>query len=111
MDNAERFVLRFIEDRIATVCRDGKVRVDDYKSLLQEKVQTSPGERVEYRVVGEHGPDHDKRFTVEVCLNSNVLGRGTGSSKREAEQEAAHQALTGWFGYENAKQNTRPGEV
>ena len=45
-------------------------------------------------LVDESGPDHDKRFTVEVHLNSNVIGTGIGKSKKQAEQEAAHQALT-----------------
>ena len=111
MESAEPFVLRFVEPRIEAILKNGWVRVGDYKSLLQEKVQTSPGERVEYRVVGEFGPDHHKSFAVEVLLNSNVLGRGTGSSKREAEQEAAHQALTGWFGLDQKETNTQSGEV
>ena len=46
-----------------------------------------------YRLSGESGPDHDKRFTVEVLLNSNVIGSGTGRSKKEAEQLAARAAL------------------
>ena len=44
-------------------------------------------------MVGEEGPDHDKNFTVEVRLNSNVIGKGEGHSKKQAEQGAAKQAL------------------
>ena len=71
-----------------------------FASLLQEKVQTSPGEKVEYRLIGEKGPDHKKEFFVEVRINSNVIGQGSGSSKREAEQAAAKVALATWFGEE-----------
>ena len=45
-------------------------------------------------LIGETGPDHDKHFTVEVRLNSNVIGRGGGRSKKEAEQQAAREALS-----------------
>ena len=66
----------------------------DYKTKLQEIIQKNPEECVEYVHVGESGPDHDKRFTVEVHLNSNVIGRGVGKSKKLAEQEAAREALS-----------------
>ena len=65
----------------------------DYKTLLQEIIQRNPEEYVTYILTGEKGPDHDKRFTVEVHLNSNVIGSGTGKSKKQAEQNAAKQAL------------------
>ena len=65
----------------------------DYKTALQEIIQKNPGERLEYRLVGSSGPDHNKHFKVEVCLNSNVIGRGGGRSKKEAEQQAAREAL------------------
>ncbi|MBE6713466.1 MAG: ribonuclease III [Ruminococcaceae bacterium] len=97
-DEAERFVLRLAKDRMLALLEGGKIRDEDYKSLLQEKVQTSPGEKVEYRLIGEKGPDHKKEFSVEVRINSNVIGNGTGTSKREAEQAAAKMALATWFG-------------
>ena len=65
----------------------------DYKTALQEIIQRNPEERLTYVLVDESGPDHDKRFTVEVHLNSNVIGTGIGKSKKQAEQEAAHRAL------------------
>ena len=65
----------------------------DYKTTLQEVVQQNPGENVTYVLVGESGPDHDKRFQVQVRLNSNVIGSGVGRSKKEAEHEAAKEAL------------------
>ncbi len=67
--------------------------VTDYKTRLQEIVQKNPEELLEYIVVNESGPDHNKTFEVEVHLNSNVIGRGTGRSKKIAEQEAARETL------------------
>ena len=60
---------------------------------MQEIIQKNPEERVTYELVEESGPDHDKRFVVEVHLNSNVIGRGEGRSKKNAEQAAAKMAL------------------
>ena len=65
----------------------------DYKTALQEIIQQNPEEHLEYVLTGESGPDHDKHFTVEVHLNSNVIGKGGGRSKKEAEQQAAREAL------------------
>ena len=66
----------------------------DYKTVLQEIIQQNPEEHVEYVLVGEEGPDHNKQFTMEVRLNSNVIGKGKGKSKKIAEQMAAKEALT-----------------
>ena len=68
-------------------------RVKDYKTTLQEIVQQNPGEKLQYVLVDESGPDHNKHFVVEVHLNSNVIGKGGGKSKKEAEQQAAREAL------------------
>ena len=64
----------------------------DYKSSLQEFVQTEQ-KSLEYNLINEEGPAHDKRFTVEVRVDNIVFGTGTGTSKKEAEQEAAKEAL------------------
>ena len=64
----------------------------DYKSSLQEYVQTTQ-KSLEYNTINEEGPAHDKTFTVEVTIDNMVYGRGIGSSKKEAEQEAAREAL------------------
>lgn len=64
----------------------------DYKSSLQESVQTEQ-KSLEYNLISEDGPAHDRRFTVEVVIDSIVYGVGTGTSKKEAEQEAARIAL------------------
>ena len=65
---------------------------NDYKSSLQEYVQTTQ-KSLEYETVKEEGPAHEKVFTVEVKIDDIVYGRGTGSSKKEAEQEAAKEAI------------------
>lgn len=88
MDAARKFVLKYIDEAIRR-----HQSVKDYKTMLQEVVQRNPGELIEYVLVGESGPDHDKRFEVEVHLNSNVIGKGVGKSKKRAEQEAAREAL------------------
>ena len=84
------FVLRFVEKE-ATNQR--KRHFKDYKTTLQEIVQQNPEEKLEYVLTGESGPDHSKQFVVEVHLNSNVIGTGRGRSKKEAEQQAAREAL------------------
>ena len=65
----------------------------DYKTQLQEIIQKNPEERITYTLVEERGPDHDKWFSVQVNLNSNIIGRGEGKSKKIAEQQAAKEAL------------------
>ena len=68
----------------------------DYKTLLQECVQRCSNNPISYKVVAEVGPDHDKHFQVEVCHEDSCLGRGTGKSKKEAEQDAAKSALNNY---------------
>ena len=65
----------------------------DYKTLLQECIQKISTQPIQYEVVGEEGPDHDKHFYVEVFHEERSLGRGVGKSKKEAEQDAAKKAL------------------
>ena len=90
MEEARKLVLRFVVPLI-TATRAKTFR--DYKTKLQELIQQNPEESLEYVLTGESGPDHDKHFTVEVHLNSNVIGKGGGRSKKEAEQQAAREAL------------------
>lgn len=90
MDVAKEFVLRFTVPDLSGAAGS---RGNDYKTRLQEIVQQTEGEVLEYVLVGESGPDHRKHFVFEVRLNSNILGRGGGRSKKEAEQNAAHEAL------------------
>ncbi len=65
----------------------------DYKTELQQLIQQAEGDFLEYETVGERGPDHNKTFEVVARLNSNIIGRGKGRTKREAEQNAAKEAL------------------
>lgn len=80
-----------------TVLRDLKHHEEDtfkdYKTTLQEIIQRNPEESVSYFLIDETGPDHNKSFTVEVRMNSNVIGTGSGKNKKQAEQMAAKQAL------------------
>lgn len=90
-NNVSNLVIPFVERYICTLDEQGGD--GDYKTPLQQLVQQSGNDLLEYVLVGESGPDHMKVFEVEARLNSNVLGRGTGRSKRKAEQAAAKAAL------------------
>lgn len=87
-----RFLLPLIERKVASLPTTAASRSDN-KSLLQEIIQRDGMHEMEYRVVGESGPDHNKTFSVEVYMDSNCIGRGSGHSKRQAEQAAASDAL------------------
>ncbi|MDR0671570.1 MAG: ribonuclease III [Oscillospiraceae bacterium] len=86
IEPARRFVHRFLLVNIP-------VRSSDYKTALQEILQRDPPRSYVYHLVEASGPDHAKRFTVEVCLEGNPIGRGVGGSKKEAEQAAAQAAI------------------
>lgn len=90
IEPATKIVLRFVKKALEHV---ENAPFKDYKTLLQEIVQKNPEERLSYVLVAESGPDHDKRFEVDVLLNSNVIGHGIGKSKKAAEQHAAKEAL------------------
>lgn len=96
LEAAKKHILRFIPEDINA---QRHVAFNDYKTILQEVIQQNPEEKVEYIIVSQSGPDHNKAFTVNVCLNSNIIGVGTGRSKKEAEQMAAKEALE-LMGYE-----------
>ena len=83
--SARKLIQRFILSREVA----GLTKPRDYKTALQELVQRESGQVLAYRLTGEEGPDHDKRFFVEVTLNGDPIGAGTGRSKKEAEQMAA----------------------
>ena len=70
-----------------------KLHNADYKTELQERVQRRAGQTLSYTVCAESGPDHNKTFTMAVLLNGSEIGRGTGRTKKEAEQSAARCAL------------------
>lgn len=95
IEKAEEFIFRILKDRIYELDRDEMKR--DYKTALQEHWQAGSQKPPEYTVVAESGPDHDKRFEVEVRLAGEPYGRGIGRNKKEAEQRAAERALETMF--------------
>jgi len=94
LDRGFKPVMQFVKERIFSKTEIVSLETTDYKTTLQELVQTKPGQSLSYHVIDESGPDHMKLFTVEVRLNGNYYGEGTGRSKKEAEQAAAMHALT-----------------
>jgi len=93
VEEARAFIVRELGSFVEELRRHG-VSAQDYKSALQELVQGRNRPLPEYRVVGAVGPDHQKRFDVEVLVAGEPLARATGPSKKEAEQEAARLALS-----------------
>jgi len=93
MAAAEGFIRRFVLCNVPS----NKPANLDYKTALQEQVQQKKNQQLSYQLVGESGPDHDKEFTVEVSLNGTVVGRGVGTSKKRAEQDAAKAAMEKLF--------------
>ncbi len=90
MEPAKKHILHFLARDVST----HHILFKDYKTTLQEVIQQNKDETLNYVIVGEKGPDHNKVFEAEVHLNSNVVGRGVGRSKKQAEQEAAKEALS-----------------
>ena len=90
IEPARNFIFRFV---IPDIKSSKPKKFKDYKTALQEIIQKNPEEKLTYVLVKETGPDHDKHFVVEVHLNSNVIGKGGGRRKKEAEQKAAREAL------------------
>src|SRR5262249_12043672 len=95
MDAARDLVLREVWSLRAELSRTGTLTVltGDFKSGVQELLQSREGGLPEYRIVGESGPDHRKVFDVEVWVAGEVVARADGRSKKEAEQRAAQLAL------------------
>jgi len=91
VEDARRFVLQHLVPRIEEVLEDRHAR--NYKSLLQQVAQRDFSSTPTYRVVGEEGPDHQKKFRVVAVVDGVHYQEATGSSKKEAEQQAARLAL------------------
>jgi ribonuclease-3 len=90
-EEVKRLVLPIIKSQLADA--DFALNHTDAKTELQQLIQQTEGDFLEYKIIGESGPDHQKTFSVAAMLNSNVIGKGEGRSKREAEQAAAREAL------------------
>lgn len=86
---AKSLVGKLILDTLSSKSADNM----DYKTLLQEYVQREKEQYLSYELTGEQGPNHEKSFCVEVSLNGEVIGEGSGKSKKEAEQAAAKLAM------------------
>ncbi len=93
--NSKETVSKFIMPLFETEIQEASVdqMAHDYKTALQQFVQSFGTDKIQYVLVNEFGPDHQKTFEVEAMLNSNVIGKGKGKTKREAEQGAAKEAL------------------
>lgn len=85
------FIINLFKD-IIEIVKDGEY-IQDYKTMLQEIIQKNGDSRPIYNVIEERGPDHNKTFRVVVKFNNQIMGSGSGTSKKEAEQKAARKAL------------------
>jgi ribonuclease-3 len=92
LENAKAFVLNLLKPSIETIIA-GKGH-KDFKTDLQELLQSQSQLEITYTIIDEEGPDHDKLFTAQVSHGDKVIGQGQGKSKKEAEQEAARNALS-----------------
>ena len=93
MDAAVQFIQKFILVNVPVT----RLHNADYKTALQELVQQKKNQLLSYNLVGESGPDHDKKFVVQLQLNGKTVGMGEGSSKKRAEQNAAKNAMETLF--------------
>jgi ribonuclease-3 len=101
--SAKRFILHNLDYSLQAIARGECFR--DYKTMLQEHVQRNGENKISYEVIKESGPDHDKIFEIAVIITGVQHGSGIGKSKKEAEQNAAKQALTKL----NIIQDKKPG--
>ena len=95
LDGGQEPVTHLISEYFIPRINDPPSGSADYKTKLQEMIQKKSGQVLLYELTGEHGPDHEKSFTVSVSLNGEIIGAGTGKSKKTAEQEAAKTAFFG----------------
>ncbi len=97
LDGGIEAALKVVKQFILVEVPVTKLHNADYKTALQELVQQKKNQVLTYTLVGQSGPDHDKKFDVEVSLNGTVVGKGSGSSKKRAEQMAASSAIDNLF--------------
>ena len=88
---AEKFIIENLKEEIEQATKN--VGIKDYKTVLQEILQQHGEVKIQYEIIKEQGPDHDKLFTAEVKCNDNALAEGKGKSKKEAQMQAAKKAL------------------
>lgn len=92
LETVSKYVILWLEDTIVSAIKHKKD--SDYKSKLQEEIQKVKGRVLKYEVVDVEGPDHDRKFTICVYCDNKLIGKGQGNSKKEAEQNAAQDALS-----------------
>ena len=97
LDGGIEAALKFVRQFILVEVPVTKLHNVDYKTQLQELAQQKKNQVLSYALVGQSGPDHDKKFDVDVSLNGAVVGSGSGSSKKRAEQDAARAAIEKLF--------------
>ena len=97
LDGGMKAAVQFVQKFILVNVPVTRMHNTDYKTALQELVQQKKNQSLSYVLVGESGPDHDKQFDVEVSLNGTVVGKGSGRSKKRAEQDAARAAIEKLF--------------
>ncbi len=93
LEKVSTFLLKFLAPRIESMQSEST----DYKSELQQIIQQTPGEELTYEELSKTGPDNAPTFRVVAKLNSNIIGRGVGHSKKKAEQNAARDAIETFF--------------
>lgn len=91
LEQAEKFILNNLKKSIEQASQN--VGKKDYKTVLQEELQKHGSVKIEYQIIKEEGPDHDKTFVAEVRCNGKYLATGKGNTKKHAEMEAARIAL------------------
>ena len=91
IENAEEFILKNIKEQLEYARMH--VGTKDYKTVLQEMLQSNGAVIIKYNIIKEEGPDHNKKFTAEVECDGNKLAIGEGRSKKNAEMEAARKAI------------------
>ena len=91
LEPAKKFIIENLADEIEIASKS--VGLKDYKTVLQEKLQIHGDVKIEYIIINENGPDHDKTFEAQVSCNNKKLATGTGKTKKQAEMKAAEKAL------------------
>lgn len=91
METVREFIIKNLKEAAQNAVEN--VGKKDYKTVFQEKLQAGGNVHIEYRTIKEEGPDHDKKFTVELLVNGKCVSTGIGASKKHAEMQAAQKAL------------------
>ena len=91
LEPAKRFIIENLAQEIEIASKN--VGLKDYKTVLQEKLQIHGDVKIEYTILSEKGPDHDKTFEAQVSCNNKKLATGIGKTKKQAEMKAAEKAL------------------